>query len=418
MKPPRSARPLPRYVRRKPLAGGRWGYFFAPPTWAVSAGCPVRAEALGLDYDAAVRRAEDVLLKALDSWRTGGRSDMAPIGPAPGTFDWLVSAFKGHAAWAEIDHKTQRFYDQGLALVSGYMLKDGTRVGSKKIIDFTRGFVDAIYYKLLTVEQKTSDGRIVRRERRRFANAAMTACRRAWFIGQRTEEKRVPAVNPFAKMGLKKRRPGEAPRETPTATWNELDAFRAKAIELGYSSVATAALTTWEWLQREEHLLGAFLISHFRPKERPNAVRILHPKNGEEAWWPLFDETQPDPEKHPLFPELMDELETIKARAVVGIDGLMFRRDHAHRRGSVPRPWITPRGGLESAPFGSATSDLRQANAETVNLGRTEASTRKNESSPFVGMNCKVLSEWDGPVSAKSLICWWAHKDSNLGPAD
>ncbi len=347
MKPPRSALPLPRYVRRKLLAGGRWGYFFSPPTWAVRAGCSVLPEALGLDYNAAVRRAEEVLLKALDSWRTGGRSDMVPIGPTPGTFDWLVSVFKSHKAWTEIDHKTRRLYDQGLALVSGYVLTDGTRVGSKKITDFTRGFVDAIYTKLLTVEEKTSDGRIVRRERRRFANAAMTACRRAWFIGQRAEEKRVPAINPFAKMGLKKRRPGEAPRETPTATWDELVAFRAKAVELGYSSVATAALATWEWLQREEHLLGAFLMSHFCPKERPNAVRILQPKNGEEAWWPLFDETQPNPEEHPLFPELMSELEAIKARAVVGIDGLMFRRDHAHRRGSVPRPWITHRGGLD-----------------------------------------------------------------------
>ena len=120
-------------------------------------------------------------------------------------------------------------------------------------------------------------------------------------LRQRAEEKFVPAVNPFSKMGLKKRRPGEPVRETPTATWEELAGFRAKAFELGYGSIATAALATWEWLQREEHLLGAFLVSYYRPKDRPNAVRVVHPKNGEEAWWPLFDETQKYPERHPLF---------------------------------------------------------------------------------------------------------------------
>ena len=131
MRPPRSVKPLPRYVRRKSLAGYQWAYFFEPPTWARRAGCPVVAEPLGHDYDFAVRRAEDVLLKAFDSWRTGGLSDMVPIGPVPGTFNWLVSVFKAHQAWADIDRKTRRLYDQGLALFSDHILKDGTRVGSK-----------------------------------------------------------------------------------------------------------------------------------------------------------------------------------------------------------------------------------------------------------------------------------------------
>jgi hypothetical protein len=148
-------------------------------------------------------------------------------------------------------------------------------------------------------------------------------------------------------MGLKARKAGEAPRETPTATWDELVAFRAKAKDLGYGSVAIAALAAWEWLQREEHLLGAFRLSHYRPSERPDAVRIVHPKNGEEAWWPLFDETPAKPKARPLFPELMAELDAIKAGVVVGADGLTFRRDHKHRRGKVPLPWITPRGELD-----------------------------------------------------------------------
>jgi hypothetical protein len=86
---------------------------------------------------------------------------------------------------------------------------------------------------------------------------------------------------------------------------------------------------------------------------------VLHPKNGEECWWPLFDETQKHPEQHPLFPELMAELDAIKAGTVTGIDGLVFRRDHAHRRGKVPIPWITPKGDLDH--FRSVVKDIIRA---------------------------------------------------------
>jgi len=64
----------------------------------------------------------------------------------------------------------------------------------------------------------------------------------------------------------------------------------------------------------------------------------VHPKNGEEAWWPLFDETG-----EPLFPELTAELDAIKEMAV---SGLIFRRDHVHRRSPTPVPWITERKDL------------------------------------------------------------------------
>lgn len=338
MKPPRTALKLPRYCRRKPLKNGRWAYFFEPPTWGRAQGRQIEAEALGQDYGAAVDRAENVLLPAFDSWRSRGLTDMMPAAVTPGSFDWLAGVFKAHQKWKEIDHKTQRLYEQGLSLFANHRLKDGTRAGSKQISDFTKGFVDAVYAKLLVVEDKDVDGNVVRRERRRFANAAMVACRRAWFVGQRAEEKRVPAINPFSRMGLKARAPGQAVRETPTATWEELVAFRAAAKDRGYRSVATASLVTWEWLQREEHVFGAFEIAHYRPKERPNSVKIVHPKNGEEAWWPLFDETG-----EALFPELMAELDEIKKTTV---SGLVFRRDHAHRRSRTPLPWITDKKDL------------------------------------------------------------------------
>jgi hypothetical protein len=87
MKPPRSALPLPRYVRRKPLRSGGWGYFFDLPTWARRAGCTINREALGVDYAKAVERAETILLPAFDSWRTGGKSDAVSTTAALGTLD-------------------------------------------------------------------------------------------------------------------------------------------------------------------------------------------------------------------------------------------------------------------------------------------------------------------------------------------
>lgn len=77
-RPPRSALPLPRYVRRKRLKSGVHGYFFSVPTTWRRAGCTMADEALGVNYDEAVRRAETILLPALDAWQrttpTGRRS--------------------------------------------------------------------------------------------------------------------------------------------------------------------------------------------------------------------------------------------------------------------------------------------------------------------------------------------------------
>jgi hypothetical protein len=194
MRVPRTVQRLPRYVRRKWLKGQAWAYFFEPPTWARKDGCPVAAEALGSDYENARDKAESVL-PLFDSWRSGGLLDVVPQRALPGTFDWLVKVFKEHRTWSEIDRKTRRMYEQGLNLVADHILKDGTRVGSKLLLSFTRGFVDALYAKILVVEAADPEGRTIKRERRRYANAAMTSSRRAWFVGIRAQEKLVPTTN-------------------------------------------------------------------------------------------------------------------------------------------------------------------------------------------------------------------------------
>src|SRR6516225_9616867 len=111
MKPHRSALPCPRYVLRKPLKSG-WSYYFNVPTWARSAGCPIKNEPLGSDYDAAVRRAETVLLPAFDSWLSRGDTD-APVREIArtGTLDWLFADYRASGRFTRLDMRTRRKHE-------------------------------------------------------------------------------------------------------------------------------------------------------------------------------------------------------------------------------------------------------------------------------------------------------------------
>jgi hypothetical protein len=325
---PRSALPLPRYVLRKPRKNGAWGYFFNVPSWARKAGCPVHNEPLGTDHAAAVERAETVLLPAFDSWRTGGADAKVAPGATYGTLEWLFAEYRADRRFTELDAGTKRNHEVGFRLVGGYKLKDGRQLGQVRLASIDTAVVDALYSQLLIVKETDAAGNEIERERRTTINHAMKTCRRAWNVAARRNPGKLPAVNPFAKMGLT-----GSDRETPTATFAELKTFRAKAIEMGHPSLATAALIAWEWLQRERDIFATFDVTHYRPKERPHAVRVLHAKTGEENWIPLFDDTGV-----PLYPELMLELDAIKRER---IGGLMLRRDWGRERAPWPT-WPTP----------------------------------------------------------------------------
>jgi hypothetical protein len=329
MRPRRSALRLPRYVRRKPLKG-TWAYFFDVPTWARKARCPVHNEALGTDYNAAVERAEMVLLPAFDSWREGNASDasMVSVIAAPGTLDWVFAEYRADRRFTKLDPKTRRNHEVGFSLVGGYLLKNGSRLGQMPLKLITTAITDAIYEKLLIVTEMDAAGNVIERERRTTVNHAMKTCRRAWNVAARRNPGKLPLVNPFSKMGLR-----SSDRETPTATYADLQMFRAKAVEMGFPSLATAALLAWEWLQREEDIFATFDVTHYRPRERPNTVRVKHEKTREENWIPLIGEGGV-----PLYPELMGELDVIRRER---IGGLMLRRDWGERI-----PWPNQSGDL------------------------------------------------------------------------
>jgi hypothetical protein len=320
MKPPRSALPLPRYVERRWTKAG-WTYHFHVPTWAKRAGCPMHTETLGLDYDEAVKRAETILLPAFDAWRSGDDKAATQTAVAVvGTLDWVFAEYRADRRFTKLDAKTKRNHEHGFKLVGGYELKDGTRLGARRVGMIDTSITDALYEKLLVLTDDTGN---VIGERRTTINHAMKSCRRAWNIAARRNPGKLPLVNPFAQMGLR-----SSDRETPAATYAELQTFRAKAKEMGLPSLATGALVAWEWLQREVDIFATFDVSHYRPKERPHMVRVVHEKTKEENWVPLFTDNGA-----PVYPELMAELDAIKRER---IGGLMLCRDWGDRG-----PWPT-----------------------------------------------------------------------------
>src|SRR2546430_500179 len=136
MKPPRSAMPLPRYVERKPLKNGAWAFFFHVPSWARKAGCTVESGRLGTDYAAAVSRAETILLPAFDAWRTGNASPSPTAAQATaafGTLDWMFAEYRADRRFTKLDAKSKRNHEVGFKLVGGYILKDGKRLGEKRL---------------------------------------------------------------------------------------------------------------------------------------------------------------------------------------------------------------------------------------------------------------------------------------------
>jgi hypothetical protein len=349
----KSLLPLASYTRRKFLRGTQqWAYYFEVPTWARKpkqdaprGPCPVQSEEFGIDYAAAVMRVEKVLLPQFESWRTRGIFDPVPETSAPeGTLRWMFVVYKATDAFKTLDRKTRKLHQDGFDLVGSYLLKDGRELGSIKVSLIDTSVVDPLYEKLRYVPLLDGagkpvigvDGQPVTRQRLTTVNHAMKSCRRAWNIAHRRHPKIVPTANPFAKMGLK----GPS-RVTPTASYPDLVAIVRKLDETGAPSLGTALMVTWEWLQREEHIFTVFEMSHYRPKDRPNEVLIVHPKNGEQVWIPLFEHRGKALVQ--LFPELTKRLDDIKRNR---IGGLMFYRDWPDAKAGAPIPWATTKGDL------------------------------------------------------------------------
>ena len=214
------------------------------------------------------------MLPAFDAWGSRRHQDLVDQRlPRSARSIGCSRSIAPIVAITKLDPKSKRNHEVGFKLVGGYVLKDGTRLGQKRISAIDTALTDDLYEKLLILRITDAEGNVVERERRTTVNHAMKSCRRAWNVVARRHPGKLPLVNPFAQMGLR-----SSDRETPTATYDELIAFRAKAVEWASPSLATAALIGWEWLQRETDIFATFDVSHYRPKEHPNMVRVIDEK--------------------------------------------------------------------------------------------------------------------------------------------
>ncbi|MCO5129385.1 MAG: hypothetical protein M9932_02335 [Xanthobacteraceae bacterium] len=322
----------PDLMTAKRLASGLVSYYWAPPTRAKKAGCPVAAEALGTDYGAAKARCDTVLNPHYHAWRTSSDEPTEPGIAKTGTFDWLVSIYKRSPRYTKLPAETRSSYDRMLALVSDVTLTDGRRLGVIGLKSITPGVADKLYEKV----RVNKDGK----ERTRTAILAMRVCSRAWNTARRSETARVPVENPFGKMGLTYKA-----KPTRLFQYDDLMKFVAKADERGEPSLGTAAMLAFFWLQRETDIIGRLTWGHIKPADAPNCARIFHHKTGETVDTPLYDV-----DGSALWPELMERLDKAERRGT-----LIIMKDKPDRFKKLILPWP------DRFSFAKAVAKVRKA---------------------------------------------------------
>lgn len=341
-------------------AKNAWAFYFVVRSEDAAAGfrIPKRAGVLGTDQVAAQKTVDEVLQPLLEKFRNGA----AGIGVIQietvtfGTLDWLIEEYKttrhflgevgerGAAPEAIVDGKPTRVLQAKhknrlwhLRLISGVELKDGRSVGQLALTEITPKLREAIFVKLLhnTVWDKKAR-KWVKRKRRTTRNRAFRYARSAWKVvkGLNPELKGVfPDWNPFADMRIK-----EHYGDTPAASRQELERFVQFADEAGHPSIGTAALVSWEWVQRKEHVLGDFFVEDWRPKGAADYAWIEHPKWTDEYVWMPLQNLQTGA---PLFADLVRRID----RAVEGrTTGPVIIRDKEYAETGQSEGWMTAAG--------------------------------------------------------------------------
>jgi hypothetical protein len=238
------------------------------------------------------------------------------VSPVRGSFDWLIEAYQASPRFLDLPAATRRSYAGVLRRVTNYELKDGRRFGSLPLTSITPGAADQIYAKL----KIRPDGS----KRLRSAMLSMRVCQRAWSVAQRRYSSEMPALNPFANMGISYR-----PTPTRPVTYAELIRFVTMADRLGDHSIGTAAMLAYFWLQRQVDILERLSWEHYRPADAPDIVRIFHHKTHEMIDIPLVDT-----DGSPLWPEMCERLDRTCRRGP-----LIIMRDRPDRLRKAYLPW-------------------------------------------------------------------------------
>ena len=310
----------PDYMLAK-LSKGVVRYYWNAPSWARKRDCPVKSEALGIEYGAAKTRCDTFLNLLFDSWRTGGASDSDVQKRAVfGSFDWAISSYKVTKKYSNRPARTRASYDSALASVADYKLTDGRRIGDLSVKSVTPAVVERLYEKL----KIDKDGK----PRLRSALLSISVCKLAWSAANRAHPAIVTSANPFVGLEIE-----YDPKKNRPATLAELNSFVAAADADGSSSLGTAAMIAYWWLPREEDIFLRFAWTDYRPANNPDHVLVWHHKNRktEKVPVPLFDSDGTS-----LWPEMVARLELSPRTGT-----LLVMRDKPDPRKKIHLPWAT-----------------------------------------------------------------------------
>ena len=161
-------------------------------------------------------------------------------------------------------------------------------------------------------------------------------------------------------------------------THDELLRFVKTADAEGESSIGTAAMIAYYWLQRKEDILTRLSWSHYRPTDAPDIVRIVHHKTGQLVNMPLYDD-----DETALWPELMQRLDSALRHGI-----LIVTRDRVYQHRKVHLPWKEDYFACFEWPQDSGYDcSLHQSYDETTTNCCPQTAGRKNESGSFVEMS-------------------------------
>jgi hypothetical protein len=187
---------------------------------------------LGRDLARAIELAEQ-LNSALDGWRQGETREVPT-----GTVAWLFRWYQGTTKFERTSAKTKADYRKLMAQIADLPMRAGV-FGQRAAAKVDAEVADQLYNRF---QERGA----------RQATYAMQVCRLVWNWAIRYKKTTGITENPFAGMALSH---AVADGNRPT-TRAEYNAYRAKARELGYQSMATAAALSFELVQRVWDVFG------------------------------------------------------------------------------------------------------------------------------------------------------------------
>lgn len=295
-------------------------YYWAAPARDVKAGYDVSSRNLGLDYAVAYARAND-LNDRLARWRRGELEPEVVVDDTiPGTIAWMFERYYETDAFRRLKPRTQQAYRRVIKRTLNKKSKEGRELGEYRLQAVSPLAADRIYQRLLEGPKGTAV---------RVANFSITVIKRAWRVVGRQYRRHFPALNPWD--DLEQRHKYKAKR---AASRSDAYALAHALSEIGYPSLGLVALVCYEWHQRPENILsGSLKWNDWRPKERPNHVRLEHAKTGEEVWLPLVIGGKD------MFPEIEAYIKTVPRLGAAMVMTMGERRephlfsfDYANRR--------------------------------------------------------------------------------------